>query len=182
MTDHETFRLLIAKGLHERLTPEESGSLEAHHSTCPSCRRFEIELRHDDMRLRAALTEAPVAARVRRTVLDSAAGRRRTDPRLGLAVAAALLIGLIGLPVLVGGGDRAPTAAPSVSAAPATPGPTSSQAPVGSQSADPSTSPSASASRSRRGSVDGAYAYTVAPWATASIGIHLGHGLDPDQG
>ncbi len=118
MTDHETFLLLAAKEIHEGLTADESRALDGHLAECPSCRRFATGMQRDEMRLRAVLTEAPVAVRVRRTVLDSAAGRRRTDARLALALAAALVIGIVALPVLVGGGNPAPTAAPSASAGP----------------------------------------------------------------
>jgi hypothetical protein len=175
MTDHETFLLLAAKEIHDGLTADESRVLEGHLAGCPSCRRFATGMRRDETRLRAALTDAPVAARVRRTVLDSAAGRRRTDARLALALVAAVVIGIVALPVLVGGGNPAPTAIASVSAAPATAGPTSSQSPAASPSGVPSTSPSASASGASRASVDGAYAYNVAPGATRrdSVSAHV---------
>ena len=59
-------------------------------------------MRRDATRLRADLVAAPVAGRVRQTVLDSAAGRGRGDRRLVLALVAALALGVVMLPVLVG--------------------------------------------------------------------------------
>jgi hypothetical protein len=159
MIDHETALLLAAQEIHEAMPADESGALEGHLATCPTCRRFASAMRSDDTRLRAVLVEEPIAPRVRRTVLDAAAGRRHADPRLILAVAAALLIGIIGVPVLVGGLAPAPSVVPSPSVI-ATGSPSPSPLP------SLSSSPAPTAALPSDGSVNGDYAYTVAPGST----------------
>ena len=102
MTDHETFVLLAAKRISEALSAEEEAALEAHLAVCPTCRSIAAGMRRDDMRLRAELGVAKVSPRVRRRVLDEAAGRRRIDPRIILGLAAALALGVIAVPLIVG--------------------------------------------------------------------------------
>ena len=92
MTDHETFLLLAAKQISEPLSTEEQARLEAHTAICPTCRSTAAAMRRDDIRLRAEVGVAAVSPRVRRRVLDEAAGRRRIDPRIVLGLAASAMI------------------------------------------------------------------------------------------
>jgi hypothetical protein len=103
MTDHETFVLLAAKQISEPLTAEEEAELGAHLAACPECRSTAAGMRRDDIRLRAELGVAKVSPRVRRRVLDEAAGHRHIDRRLILGLAAALAVSAIGVPLIVGG-------------------------------------------------------------------------------
>ena len=82
MTDHETFLLLAAKQIGEPLSSEEQADLDAHLASCATCRSIAAGMRRDDIRMRAELGAAKVSPRVRRRVLDEAAGRWRIDPRL----------------------------------------------------------------------------------------------------
>ena len=110
MNDHETFLLLSAKRISEPLTRDEEAQVEAHLASCPDCRAIAAGMRRDDMRLHAALTPVPVAPRVRERVLAEAAGGRRVGAgRLALLLAAALTLGVIGVP-LIAGGSRGPAA------------------------------------------------------------------------
>ena len=152
--EHETFLLLAARDLNEGLTSEESPMLDAHLAACPSCRRAAAGMRRDESTLRAMLTEAPVAPRVRAAVMDAARGRRRTDGRLVLALAAALGLGLVGFAIVAGGLTPRPSIEPSPP--PTAPAPAPSPSPTSSASAVPVAG----------GSVNGAYSYTVAPGAT----------------
>jgi hypothetical protein len=127
MTDHETFVLLAAKRLSEPLSPSEEAALEAHLADCPECRSIATGMRRDDRRLRGQLEAAAVAPRVRARVLEEASGRRRVDARVVLGLAAVLLIGLLSVPLLVGGRFDA-TQPPSAIAELPTPGPTMSPA------------------------------------------------------
>ena len=102
MTDHETYLLLAAKQISESLTTSEEAELDAHLATCPSCRSFTAAMRRDDILLRGQLGEVAVAPRVRQRVMEEAAGRRRFDPRLILALAATLLVASIGIPLIAG--------------------------------------------------------------------------------
>ena len=142
MNDHETFLLLAAKSLSEPLRREEEAQLDAHIATCPDCRSIMAGMRRDDMRLHAALRPVPVAPRVRERVLAEAAGRGRLAAgRLALLLAAALAIGVIGVP-LIGGASRGPATSelPSPSIA-SVPSPTISLAP----SVEPSPPPPSAA-------------------------------------
>jgi hypothetical protein len=103
MNDHETFLLLAAKQISERLSDEEEADLSAHLASCPTCRATMNAMRRDDILLRGELGAVPVSPAVRRRVLDEAAGVRRFDPRLILALAATLLVASIGIPLLAGG-------------------------------------------------------------------------------
>ena len=102
MTDHETFALLMAKQLSEPLVAQEEADLAAHLISCPTCRRTATGMRHDDGLLRAELAVAKVGPRVRLRVLDEAAAHRRFGTRLVLGLAAILLLGGIGVPLIVG--------------------------------------------------------------------------------
>jgi hypothetical protein len=117
MTDHEMFLLLVAKQLNEPLTPTEEADLAAHLANCPSCRSIATGMRRDDLGLRTELRPATVSPHVRARVLDEATNRRRLDSRLVLGLAAALLIGLLGVPFLVGGRPEA-TPPPSIAEVP----------------------------------------------------------------
>jgi hypothetical protein len=102
MTDHETFVLLAAKQISEPLSAEEQADLDGHLASCATCRSIAAGMRRDDIRMRAELGAAKVSPRVRRRVLDEAAGRRRIDPRLILGLAAALAVAAIGVPLIAG--------------------------------------------------------------------------------
>ena len=130
MNDHETFLLLAAKSLSEPLTREDEAQLEAHIATCPDCRSIVAGMRRDDMRLHSALKPIPVAPRVRERVLaEAGGGRRLAGGRLALLLAAALTLGVIGVP-LIAGGSHGPAASerPSSSIA-SVPSPTVSLSP-----------------------------------------------------
>ena len=161
MTDHETFVLLAAKQLSEPLSPREEADLAAHLAECPSCRSIATGMRRDNIRLHGELQAATVSPRVRARVLDEANNRRQIDRRLVLGLAAVLLIGLLGVPFLVGGRTEA-TPPPSARAelptidraspAPSVPEPSPSVAsPVVSPSpSEPTVSPSPSGIRGVR--------------------------------
>ena len=102
MTDHETFVLLAAKQISEPLSAEEQADLDGHLASCATCRSIAAGMRRDDIRMRAELGPANVSPRVRRRVLDEAAGRRGIDPRLVLGLAAALAVAAIGVPLFAG--------------------------------------------------------------------------------
>ena len=171
MTDHETFVLLAAKRLSEPLSPSEEAALEAHLADCPECRSIATGMRRDDRRLRDQLEAAVVSPHVRARVLEEASGRRRVDARVVLGIAAVLLIGLLGDPLLVGGRFEAtqppsavaesPTAAPTTSP-PASPVPSPSRASQESSPSppEPAASPSASGSQAY---VAGSYVYGTRP-------------------
>ncbi len=175
MTDHETFVLLAAKQISEPLSAEEAAALEAHLATCPSCRSIAANMRRDDIRLRAELRATKVSPRVRRRVLEEAAGRRRTDPRLLLGLAAALTLAVIGVPLLAG--SRVPSvpspsvAAPSTAIAP-TPPPTvtPSSSPASPSAAASTPSPSASGSGPF---VVGNYVYGTNPPRRDTLAAHF---------
>jgi hypothetical protein len=178
MTDHETFLLLAAKRIGEPMSAEDEAALEAHLAGCPSCRSIAAGMRRDDIRLRAEVSPEPVSPRVRRRVLDEAAGRRRVDPRLILGLVAAVVLGAIGAPFVVG--TRVPAtpspfiptpsaAIPSISATTATtPSPTSSLA-----AASPSTAPVASPSPTDTPFVVGNYVYGATPPRRDTLSAHV---------
>jgi hypothetical protein len=168
MTDHEAFVLLAAKQLSEPLSPKEEAELAAHLATCTECRRVVAGLRQDNIGLRAQLGTATVAPRVRTRVLEEAKGRRRTDRRLVLGLAAVLLLGALGASFIVGGQPDAtpapsnlaelPTADPTLSPAPSlavAPSPQLSPSP-----SEPAVSPSPSRSAAY---VAGSYVYGTRP-------------------
>jgi hypothetical protein len=119
MTDHETFILLAAKQISEPLTAEEEAELAAHLAACPECRSAAAGMRRHGILLRAELGTVNVSPRVRRRVLDEAAGRRRIDPRLILGLAATLLLAGIGVPLIIGAASVADPS-PSVPTQPST--------------------------------------------------------------
>lgn len=177
MTDHETFLLLAARQVDEILSPDEAATLDAHLRVCPSCRSVAAGMRRDDIRLRAELAPAGVSPRVRRRVLDEAAGRRHIDPRLALGLAAALVLGAIGAPLLAGSRFAS---APSSSVAPSAPSLAPSLAPTDPVAPSPSTaSPSAveaPPSPSPPGSsafVAGAYTYGTSPPRSGTLAAHF---------
>ena len=140
MTDHETFLLLAARQIGERLSTAEEAALAAHLEGCASCRAMVVAMRRDDILLRGELGVADVSPRVRRRVLDEAAGRRSFDWRPIMGLAAALLIAGIGVPFSVGSPS---TEVPSMMPAPASIGPSPSVArssPLISASPSPSVS------------------------------------------
>ena len=173
MMDHEDFLLLSAKRISEPLTAAEDDELEAHLATCPDCRAIVSGMRRDDMMLRAQLGEVAVSPRVRRRVMDEAAGTRRFDWRLTLALAATLLLATIGVPLIAGALRPSPSPTPVVSdiaEAPPTvtviPTPSSPAIPSPSPSVDPSPSPSDPPSTGLGPFV--AAAYTLGPRSTVA--------------
>ena len=131
MTDHETFVMLAARQISEPLSAEEAADLEAHMVVCHTCRSTAAGMRRDDIRLRAELGGAKVSPRVRRRVLDEAAGRRRIAPGILLGLAAALVLGAIGVP-LIAGSRSALVPSPSVATPPTSVAPALSPLPSGS--------------------------------------------------
>ena len=176
MTDHEPFILLAAKQLGDTLSDDERSRLDAHLAGCANCRSIAAGMRRDDMLLRAQLGSGPVAPRVRRRVLEETRGRRRVDGRLALALAAALTLAAIGLPLLVGGrliSQPTPPVStePGTSASP-TMGPTPSQSVLGPSDA-PSSLPSPSTPRAF---VAGAYTYGPNESRRDTIAAHFEDG------
>ena len=136
MTDHETFLTLASRQLHEDLSKAEDSALREHLAACPACRSLVAEMRSDDARLRTVLVvDDPVAPGVRRRVLEEAAGQRRLDPRLALAIAATLVLAILGL-AAISGGAPGPAVPPASTPPPSkVPSPTATSSPVGSPSA-----------------------------------------------
>ena len=181
MTDHETFVLLAAKQIGEPLTAEEESELEAHLAACRDCRSTAAGMRRDDITLRAQLGRAKVTPRVRRRVLDEAAGRRHIDPRLILGLAAALAVAAIGVPLIAGGGLVA-VPSPSVTApsaavtAPATP-PAQIPSPSLSVASPSAVAPGVSPTPSAGGPfVVGNYVYGTVPPRRDTIAAHFDEG------
>ena len=175
MADHEMFVLLAAKRVGEPLTAEEEAALEAHLAGCPTCRSIAAGMRRDDIRLRAVLGPVTVSPRVRRRVLEEAAGRRRLDPRIVLGLAAALALGAIGVPLLMGGSLRSapsPSVAPSSTLAPATPSRSPDVALASPSAVTPSPSPSPSPSPAGP-LVVGSYIYGTTPPRRDTIAAHF---------
>ncbi len=172
--DHEDFLLLAAKQVGEGLSDQEEADLTAHLASCPSCRATTVAMRRDDILLRGELGVAAVSPRVRRRVLDEAAGARRPDWRLMLALAATLLIAGVTVPLIAGGG-RSVTPAPVAtleSVAPsqslATIDPTPSPSPPPRPTPSPSPVPAWSA--------DGAFDWGKGPPKRDSVAAHLENG------
>ena len=166
MTDHEPFLVFASRQLYESLSDEEARELERHLAECLACRRQVAGMRGDHVGLAVLLADGPVAARVRRNVLDAAAGHRRTDVRVLLAVAALLVLGALGVPSLVGNLSRPPAVVPS---------------PMDTRSTEPTATltPSASPATATQGSVNGAYSYTVGPGSTRRDSVTASLGADP---
>ena len=81
MTDHETFLLLAAKRISEPLSRR---GRSRSRGALGGLSELSVDRRghaRDDIRLRAELGAVTVSPRVRRRVLEEAAGRRRIDPR-----------------------------------------------------------------------------------------------------
>ncbi len=173
MTDHETFVLLAAKQLSEPLSPREEAELEAHLADCPSCRSIATGMRRDNVGVRVELEAATVSPRVRARVLDEANNRRRIDRRLVLGLAAALLIGLLGIPFLVGGQTEA-TPPPSMRAELPSIAPTLSPAPSLLERSPSPSAPTVSPSPSGSGAfVAGSYLYGTRPPRRDNIAAHF---------
>ncbi len=175
MKDHESFLLLAAKQISERLSEEEEAALTDHIASCPSCRATMNAMRRDDILLRGELAATSVSPRVRRRVLEEAAGVRRFDWRVPLAIAATLLVAAAGVPLLVGGwriesASPVPTLESVVpSASLALPSPSVSDPPA--PSGSPSTSPHDAGSH-----VDGAYVYGETPPKRDTIAVRFEDG------
>ncbi len=174
MNDHETYLLLAAKRLNERLTPEEEAALEEHLARCPSCRATAAGMRRDDIILRAALQPVGVSPLVRERVLaEAAGGRRLAAGRLVLLLAATVVIFAIGVP-LIAGALRPPEAS-GIPSAIATDTPSPSLAP--SPSPAPSASPaSAQPSPTDAGFVNGSYTYNEPNARRDAISAHFEDG------
>ena len=173
MTDHETFLLLAAKHISEPLSTEEQSALEAHLAMCPTCRSTAVAMRRDDIRLRAEVGVATVSPRVRRRVLDEAAGRRGIDPRIVLGLAAALVIGAIGVPLMAGA--RLPSApSPPVTSPSTVPAPTPSPSPSVALSSPSAEATGLPPSPSVSGPfVAGAYIYGDTPPRRGTVAAHF---------
>ncbi len=182
MNDHETYLLLAAKRVGERLTQEEEAALEEHLARCPSCRATAAGMRRDDIILRAELHPVAVTPLVRERVLAEAAGRRRLAAgRLVLLVAATLAIVAIGVP-LIAGALRPPDAS-GIPSAIATVAPSPSLAPSPSPAASASVSPAPSASApsaqpspTDAGFVNGSYTYNEPNARRDAITAHFEDG------
>lgn len=167
MNDHERFLLLAAQRVDGQLTRELDDELEAHLTSCPSCRATAAGMRRDDIRLRAILAPVPVAPRVRAAVLAEASGRRRraVEWRVLSVLAAAVVIAVIGVPLIADGPGEDPGsggATPSLASAP-TASPTSSPTATPTRSVEPSAQPSpstAAPSPALAGSVNGQFIYS----------------------
>jgi hypothetical protein len=120
--DHETARRSFATSLDFSLEPTEGEALDAHLAGCPSCRAFAASLRSDATIIRD-LETGPVSVAVRANVAIAAEHGRRSNPVgrwVGIAVFAALLLGVLGAGAL-GVGGRAGSGVPGPSSAAADP-------------------------------------------------------------
>lgn len=190
MNDHERFLLLAAQRIEGPLTREDDDDLEAHLSSCPSCRAIAAGMRRDDIRLRAVLAPVAVAPRVREAVLAEASGRSRRAVgwRVLSVLAAAVVIAVIGVPLIAGGprdgpGSGGPT--PSQASLP-TASPTPSPTPPPTDSPTPSPEPSQEPSPSTTApspvlipSVNGSFTYSEFEPRRGSIAARLVDGV-PD--
>ncbi len=181
MSDHETFLLLAAKEIGEPLTDRERADLEAHLAECPACRLAAAGMHRDDTALRAVLTGAAVAPDVRNRVMAEASGQRQIDVRLLLTLAAVLLLGVIAVPLMVGGQPPAQTALATPRASlPGTPMPSLVETPSPSPAiASPATAspvpPSPSPSSPAR-FIAGAYIYGENPPRQDTVSAHFEDG------
>jgi hypothetical protein len=183
MTDHETFVLLAAKQIGEPLSAQEEADLAAHLEGCPDCRSIAAGMRRDDIRMRAELGVAKVSPRVRRRVLDEAAGRRRIDPRIILGIAAALTVAAIGVPLMAGGGlvgdpsPLVPTPSAAVTAPSTPPATAPSSSPSPSVASPSAVAPTLSPSPSPSGPfVIGNYVYGTTPPRRDTLAAHFEEG------
>jgi hypothetical protein len=173
--DHEDFLLLAAKQLGEGLSDQEEADLSAHLASCPNCRAVTVAMRRDDILLRGEVGVATVSPRVRRRVLDEAAGARRPDWRLMLALAATLLIAGVTVPLIAGGG-RSVKSAPVATLESVKPSPSFAAIdPTGSPSPSPAP-PTPSPSPVPAWSADGAFDWGKAPPKRDSVAAHFENG------
>jgi anti-sigma-K factor RskA len=103
--NHSIFQENLAAYALGSLDPEEAALLDAHLTTCESCRAELAEYQNVGSGLMAALPPRPPAARVRRALQKRLAGEaRRTRPQfnwaLGQLAVAGLLLALVGLNLL----------------------------------------------------------------------------------
>ena len=179
MNDHERFLLLAAQRIDEPLTREADAELEAHLSSCPSCRTTAAAMRRDDIRLRAILSPVTVAPRVRTAVLAEASGRRRRAAswRVLSVLAAAVVIAVVAVPFIVGGPRQGPgsggvtpsqASVPTASPTPPPTSPTDSPTPSVELSQEPSPS-TAAPSPVLTGSVNGSFTYSESQPRRGSI-------------
>lgn len=173
MTDHETYVLLAAKQISEPLSADEAAVLEAHLAVCPTCRSTAAGMRRDDIRLRAEVGTAKVSPRVRRRVLDEAAGRRRIAPGIIIGLAAALVLGAVGVP-LIAGGRLALVPSPSVTTPSTSVAPTPSLSPSRSVVSPSAMAPAPSHSPTGSGAfVAGAYTYGLTHPRRDTVAAHF---------
>ena len=180
MNDHETYLLLAAKRVNERLGSEEEAALEEHLARCPSCRATAAGMRRDDIILRAALQPVAVSPRVRERVLEEAAGGRRLAAgRVALLLVATLVIAAIGVPLITG--TLRPPEASGTPSAIATVPPSASLPPSPTPASSVSVSPSVSAESAQpspadAGFVNGAYTYNEPNARRDAISAHFEDG------
>jgi hypothetical protein len=140
MIDHDRAEYLAASSVDWPLSDDEEIELQDHLRTCPACRRMAAAMRSDAARLRELPRRDP-PERVRHAVRAAAAGRR-SNTRLWLVLAAALIValpigGVIGLGALTNEPQQ-----PRVSQAAGTPSATPSGTSSPAASITPSASPS----------------------------------------
>lgn len=179
MIDHERFRFLAARDVGGQLEPDEILELEAHLSSCPTCRSEATRLKRDHLQLSAVLADLPVSPRVRSTVVAAAQGRHSANawPLLAAAALIVLLTGATGLLV----GSQAPSPNPIVERS--VPPPTE---PTVSATSAATVSPSASTTLTPAASVavvtiNGAYAYSPSGVAQRRDSVAV-RGGDPPSG
>ena len=108
MIDHDTVRKAFATSLDFPLEPAEREALDAHLSTCPSCRASTAAMRNDAAVLRD-LDRGPVPVSVRANIAIAAERGRGSNPFgrwVGIAVVGALLVIALGAGALGVGGQR----------------------------------------------------------------------------
>jgi hypothetical protein len=119
-------------------------------------------MRKDDARLRTVLViDDPVASGVRRRVLEEAAGQRRLDPRLALAIAAVLVLATLGLGAMLAGapGPAVPPASTPTSSN--VPSPAATTSPGGSPAGSDTPSAASTSRPSATATLSGVYTYAV---------------------